>query len=90
MYAGNIELLFPPPFMKESNTVRLATFFDFGSVVDTTDKDLFDADELRYSVGLGASWLSPVGALTLSYAFPLKTDNQDEKEQFQFSFGQTF
>jgi outer membrane protein insertion porin family len=90
MYAGNIELLFPPPFVKESNTVRLATFFDFGSVVDTTDTDLFDADEFRYSVGLGASWLSPVGALTLSYAFPLKTDGQDEKEQFQFSFGQTF
>ena len=90
MYAGNVELLFPPPFVKDVTTLRLATFFDFGSVVNTSDKDLFDPDELRYSVGIGASWLSPVGALTLSYAVPLKTDNQDEKEQFQFSFGQTF
>ena len=68
MYAGNLELLFPPPFMKDNDTVRLATFFDFGSVVDTSETDLFDPDELRYSVGIGASWLSPVGALTVSYA----------------------
>ena len=89
-YAGSLELLFPPPFLKNNDTVRLATFFDFGSVVDTSETDLFDPDELRYSVGIGASWLSPVGALTVSFAQPLKTDNQDEEEQFQFSFGQTF
>jgi outer membrane protein insertion porin family len=89
-YAGNVELLFPPPFMKDSDTVRVATFFDFGSVVDTDETDLFEPDELRYSAGIGASWLSPVGALTVSYAIPLKTDAQDEKEEFQFSFGQTF
>ena len=90
MYAGNLELLFPPPFLKDNDTVRIATFFDFGTVVDTSETDLFDPDELRYSVGIGASWLSPVGALTVSYAYPLKTDDQDEKEEFQFSFGQTF
>ena len=90
MYVGNLELLFPPPFLKDNDTVRIATFFDFGTVVDTSETDLFDPDELRYSVGIGASWLSPVGALTVSYAYPLKTDSQDEKEEFQFSFGQTF
>jgi len=91
MYAGSLELLFPPPFMKKgAETVRLAAFVDFGSVVDTGDMDLFDPDEFRYSSGIGFSWLSPVGALTLSYAIPLKTDEQDEKEEFQFSFGQTF
>lgn len=90
MYMGNLELLFPPPFLKDNDTVRIATFFDFGTVVDTSETDLFDPDELRYSVGIGASWLSPVGALTVSYAYPLKTDDQDEKEEFQFSFGQTF
>lgn len=89
MYAGSLELLFPPPFMKKSDTVRLAAFVDVGSVVDT-DVDFFDTEEIRYSAGLGMSWLSPVGALTISYAFPLKTDSQDEKESFQFSFGSTF
>lgn len=90
MYAGSLELLFPPPFMRKSDTVRLAAFFDFGSVVDTAANDLFDSSELRYSTGVGFSWLSPVGALTVSYAVPLKTDDQDEEESFQFSFGSTF
>ena len=91
MYAGSLELLFPPPFMKKgAETIRLAAFVDVGSVVYAERTDLFDMDELRYSSGIGFSWLSPVGALTLSYAIPLKTDDQDEKEEFQFSFGQTF
>jgi outer membrane protein insertion porin family len=91
MYAGSLELLFPPPFLKKgSETVRLAAFLDFGGLVNTRDTDLLDASEFRYSAGLGFSWLSPVGALTLSFAVPLKTDDQDEEESFQFSFGSTF
>ena len=89
MYAGNVELLFPPPFSKRSETVRLAAFVDFGSVVDTAS-DLFETDELRYSTGVGFSWLSPLGALTFSYAVPFRADGQDEEEQFQFSLGRTF
>jgi outer membrane protein insertion porin family len=89
-YNGNVEVLFPPPFMDAVESVRVAAFFDFGSAVNTKDTDLFDPDELRYSTGIGASWLSPVGALTFSYAVPMKTDDQDEEEQFQFNFGQTF
>lgn len=89
-YFGNFELLFPPPFLPDIETVRVAAFFDIGSVVDTTLTNFFEPDELRYSAGLGASWLSPVGALTFSYAVPMKTDAQDEKEAFQFNLGQTF
>ena len=89
MYVGNIELLLPPPFKQKTKTVRMAAFFDFGAVVDTS-KDFFDSDELRYSAGLGISWLSPLGALTVSYAVPFKADNLDEEEQFQFNLGTTF
>ena len=89
-YNGTLELLFPPPFKAGSDTVRMSTFFDFGAVVDTNQDDLFNYDEFRYSTGLGVSWLSPVGALTVSYAVPFRADNQDEEEQFQFTFGSTF
>ena len=90
MYAGSLELLFPPPFMKNNEAVRLAAFADAGSVVDTTNTDTFDSKEIRISAGIGASWLSPVGALTVSYAIPLKKGDLDEEEPFQFTFGQTF
>jgi outer membrane protein insertion porin family len=89
MYAGSLELLFPPPFGKGIESVRLAAFVDAGAVVDTSNK-FFDSDELRYSVGLGLSWLSPIGALTVSYALPFNADSQDEEEEFQFSLGTTF
>jgi outer membrane protein insertion porin family len=90
MYNGSVELLFPPPFKAASESVRMSTFVDFGAVVNTADTDLFNYDEFRYSTGLGVSWLSPVGALTVSYALPFRADDQDEEEQFQFTFGSTF
>jgi outer membrane protein insertion porin family len=90
MYVGNLELLFPPPYMKSKESIRLALFADAGSVVDTTNTDTFDSKEIRISAGIGASWLSPVGALTVSYAIPLKKSTLDEEEPFQFTFGQTF
>ena len=89
-YAGGIEVLFPPPFMKDTESVRLAAFVDAGTVIDTDQSDYFESTELRYSVGLGASWLSPVGALTVSFGVPFNGDDEDDEEQFQFSFGSTF
>jgi outer membrane protein insertion porin family len=41
-YFGNAELLFPPPFLDSVESVRMAGFFDFGSVIDTSQNDLFD------------------------------------------------
>lgn len=89
-YAGSAEFFFPPPFFEDVDSMRLAAFFDAGSVIDTGDTDFFDPDEMRYSAGLGASWLSPVGALTFSYAVPINGDDEDDEEEFQFNFGQTF
>jgi len=90
LYTGTVELLFPPPLRQVSEAVRISTFVDFGGLVDTKQTDLFDPDELRYSTGVGVSWLSPVGALTVSYALPFNADAQDEEEEFQFTLGTTF
>lgn len=84
---GSAELSYPAPFYPD--TMRLLGFFDSGLVVDAQNQG-FDYDELRYSAGVGMAWLSPVGALRLSYAKPLKLDSQDESEEFQFTFGTTF
>jgi outer membrane protein insertion porin family len=83
---GTAELLFPPPFTEDNRTVRLSAFLDFGNVFD----DEVDLGELRYSTGLGFSWLSPVGALSLSFATPLNDEQDDDVEKFQFTFGSTF
>jgi len=86
---GNAELLFPAPIDAFKDTARLSVFLDIGNVFDTAVSDP-DFGDLRSSVGIGASWLSPIGALTFSMAQPLNDDENDETELFQFNLGSTF
>ncbi len=85
---GNVEIIFPPPFMPDSNSLRMSGFFDIGNVFENVDE--FDANELRYSVGIATTWLSPFGALTFSVAKPLNEETIDSTQAFQFTFGGQF
>ena len=85
---GNAELYFPPPFLRDQKSLRVGVFFDVGNVYGVNDT--FDAGQLRYSTGLAAQWLSPLGPLEFSLARPLNAKDQDETQIFQFSIGTTF
>jgi outer membrane protein insertion porin family len=93
---GSLELFAPPPVDGEmAKTLRLGVFFDFGNVWETYDTTLvtptgFNASDIRYSTGVSVAWLSPVGALSLSLAYPLNEKEGDQTQVFQFTFGQTF
>ncbi|MCG6897825.1 MAG: outer membrane protein assembly factor BamA [Thiocapsa sp.] len=93
---GSVELFAPAPVGGDfEKTLRLGAFLDFGNVWQTNDSDLvsptgFDLGDLRYSAGLSATWLSPVGALSISLAFPLNEEDGDDTQAFQFGIGQTF
>ena len=50
----------------------------------------FDFGDLRYSTGIAAVWISPFGALSVSFAAPFNDDEDDETEGFQFNLGQQF
>ncbi len=82
---GNAELFFPVPFLSETKSVRLGTFFDAGMV-----NNGFSFNAMRYSTGLSGEWLSPFGALSVSAAVPLNSEPTDQKQSFQFNFGQNF
>jgi len=86
---GSMELFFVPPFAGEnSKSFRMGGFLDAGNVF--ADYDRFDAGELRYSAGVSATWLSPIGPLTFSLAKALNDKPGDETEFFQFSLGAGF
>ena len=93
---GSAELLFPLPFLKDRSRIRSALFFDIGNVFNTqcgvNQENCFDIEfeELRYSVGVGVTWLSGFGPLTFSLAKPLNAGPLDREEAFQFTLGQTF
>ncbi len=80
------ELLFPAPFAEDVDGLRMSAFIDAGNVFD----DKFDAADIRYSAGLSATWISPIGPFTLSYAKPLNAKDGDETQQLQFSIGASF
>ncbi|SFK33694.1 outer membrane protein assembly factor BamA [Methylophaga sulfidovorans] len=89
LVSGGAEVIFPVPFMKKTlKSFRLSAFTDFGNVYDVNQD--FDAGLLRYSAGLSAIWISPFGAMSFSIAAPLKKEDGDETEAFQFSLGSTF
>ncbi len=85
---GTAQILFPPPFLTESNSVRLSLFYDVGNVFAGAED--WSANDLRMSVGLAATWLSPVGPLAVSVAQPFNDQSGDDVQQFQFTLGAGF
>jgi outer membrane protein insertion porin family len=93
---GTAELLFPLPFIENRSRLRSALFFDIGNVFDTKcggeQLNCFDIDpgELRYSAGIGVTWISGFGPMTFSLAKPLNASDIDREEVFQFTLGRGF
>lgn len=93
---AGFELIFPTPFIEDNNKVRTLAFFDAGNIFDTkiqgfNGEDFKPSfDNLRYSVGLGLSWITPIGPLTFAIAQPLNDEDGDDTQVFQFSLGQGF
>ncbi len=83
----NAELFFPALFFENTRNVRLGVFFDAGNVFAKMDD--FEFSELRTSVGVSMTWLSPVGALTFSLAQALNDKTNDAKP-FDFNIGTVF
>ncbi|MBP2542894.1 outer membrane protein assembly factor BamA [Acinetobacter guillouiae] len=50
----------------------------------------FDFGNMRYSVGVGFTWITMIGPLSLSYAFPLNDKPGDQTKNIQFEIGRTF
>jgi outer membrane protein insertion porin family len=104
LVANQLELVVPIPEQWQ-NKGRLSLFFDSGNVFSDDGTSFFELDEegnvykadysfdindLRYSAGIAAEWLSPLGVFRFSYGFPLNDEEQDETENFQFSIGSAF
>ncbi|HEY0662491.1 MAG TPA: outer membrane protein assembly factor BamA [Lysobacter sp.] len=89
---GSLEMYFPT--LLDTPAARISAFVDFGNVFQ--DVDSFDSGELRVSTGVAMMWRSPMGPISISYAYPLRkeegtaTQRGDEIERLQFTFGGQF
>ena len=83
------DIYFPLPFSEgPSRSFRMSLFVDVGNVWETVDD--FDYKDFRSSVGLSATWVSPMGPLTFNISRPWSEKVGDETEFFQFSIGAQF
>lgn len=93
---GGAEVLFPLPFIKDQRSIQTTFFVDAGNVFDTNcgraQVNCYDVDfdHINASVGLGLTWISGFGPMTFSIAEPIRENEADRTEVFQFSLGQTF
>ena len=100
---GSAEIIFPLPFIEDQRALQTSLFLDGGNTFLTSCYDVLaedagrqqcnsgvDLGDLRYSAGIGLSWLTPVGPLTFSVAEPLNDESGDDTQFFQFSLGQSF
>jgi len=84
----NAELMAPFPGAGNDRTLRLFAFTDVGRAFGENEK--INLSELRSSVGIGLSWISPMGPLRFSYALPVKRQVTDKIQRLQFQIGTSF
>ncbi|SEI50061.1 outer membrane protein insertion porin family [Allopseudospirillum japonicum] len=94
---ASLELIYPLPFVQDQRSLQTSAFIDAGGVYNSACYPVSDACEsgfhtqgLRYSAGVGLTWLTGIGPLTFSIAKALNAEADDDTEVFQFSLGQTF
>ncbi len=93
---ASMEIIFPLPFIDDQRQFRPVFFIDAGNVFNTNCPSVstncfdFDMDHMRYSVGVGITYLSGMGPMTFGIAKPFNTQSFDEEEVFQFELGRTF
>ena len=95
MITGNIEILAPLP--GGDRTLRIFGFLDAGYAWGyegdqhgNYTRQKIDFADLRYSTGFGIAWISPLGPLKFSIAFPLNDKEGDDTQRFQFQIGTGF
>ena len=90
---GNVQFYLPMPGTQNDRTLRWFTFVDGGQVFGTDgygNDTAIDLSKMRYSAGVGLSWVSPLGPLQLSLAKALNAKEGDNLQVFQFQIGTGF
>jgi len=95
-FEGGFDLIFPIPFLEDTRSVRSSVFLDYGNVFSEECKSYetncseFDLSELRYSLGLGVTWITALGPMSFAISSVFGDDELDETETFQFEIGNQF
>ena len=71
---GSLQLIFKLPMIEDTRSMRSSLFLDFGNVFSTDCLDYQincsepTIDELRYSIGIGVTWMTGFGPMSFSFS----------------------
>ena len=81
----NIELIFP---LFEDIKMKGVVFFDTGNVWGAGED--WDFGDLRYVVGGGIRWVSPLGPIRVEWGYNLDPREDEDHSEWSFSVGTSF
>ena len=93
---GSLQIIFKLPMVEDQRSMRSAFFFDFGNVFALECKNYQVScykpsfEELRYSIGVGLTWITGFGPMSFAIAKPYNEDRYERTEEFQFTIGTVF
>ena len=93
---GSLQLIFKLPMIEDQRSMRSTFFVDFGNVFSTDCQsyqiNCYEAsfDEMKYSVGVGVTWITGFGPMSFSFSQPFNDGIYDRTEEFQFTIGTVF
>lgn len=94
--AGGFDLIIPLDFVPDPRSVRGSVFLDYGNVFSDGCRSYevncyeFDLSELRYSLGVGVTWITALGPLSFAISQVFNDTPDDRTETFQFEIGTQF
>jgi outer membrane protein insertion porin family len=94
---GSVELKLPLGLPQEIGISGLA-FADIASLynidipndINVAQNPYYNSKTFRSSYGLGVIWDAPIGVIRFEYGLPIKKENYDQLQKFNFSIGRTF
>lgn len=91
-FHASAEAQFPMPLFPESFGLKGAVFADAATLYgnDLAAADTSTSMEWRASVGAGLIWSSPFGPLRVDYAVPVKKEDSDDEQNFNFGISTRF
>lgn len=79
-----------PQILAESQNLDFLIFADAADIWGVDYKSSVEGEGIRSSVGVALDWMSPVGPMNFTLAYPITKKTGDKTETFRFNLGTTF
>ena len=79
-----------PNVLEESQNLDFLIFADAADIWGVDYNSSIKGDGIRSSIGVALDWMSPVGPMNFSLAYPVSKNSGDKTESFRFNLGTSF